>query len=83
MHIDIKYRKNSILDGRETFHNFRKSAVLCQKVHEKKDSGVLWHFQFQEFLKFQELSHPCSKQGHGVCCLDLAFRTIKIKGKVF
>ena len=24
-----------------------------------KESEVLWHFQFQEFLKFQELSHPC------------------------
>ena len=27
----------------------------CMKM---KESGVLRHFPFQEFLKFQELSHP-------------------------
>ena len=60
--------------------NRRFYAKKCMK---RKESGVLWHFQFQEFLKFQELSYPCSKQGHGVCCLDHAFRTIKNKVKCF
>ena len=48
------------MHARATLKDFRKSkGFFAQNCMKMKESGVLRHFPFQEFLKFQELSHPC------------------------